>query len=265
MKRALLRPEKTIDNAAEEEYYIAYKTGRHYKRIKDTDEMNRQAFREAFRRSIPILCSYAFVGMAYGIMIQEAGQPWFLSPAISVTVYTGAFQFVLISFLAGGTSLGVIAVTALLMNSRQAFYSLTFMDDFNRMGRRRPYMICTMTDETYAVNCSLPQEMPGRRDVMFYTAILSKFYWVAASLCGALAGSLIPWDLEGIDFCMTALFVIILLDQWEHTKDHRAALLGGGVAVVCLLIFGGSAFMLPALLATSGALVFANRREGTAK
>ena len=222
--------------------------------------MKKEAWKIALRESLPILLSYVFIAIAFGITMSDAGYPWYLSLLSSVAVYTGAFQFVLVSLMAGGASLMTVAVTALLMNSRQAFYSLTFMDDFNRMGRRRPYMICTMTDETYAVNCSLPQEMPGRRDVMFYTAILSKFYWVAASLCGALAGSLIPWD-----FCMTALFVIILLDQWEHTKDHRAALLGGGVAVVCLLIFGGSAFMLPALLATSGALVFANRREGTAK
>ena len=209
--------------------------------------MTKAALREAFRRSIPILCSYAFVGMAYGMMMGEAGQKWYVALLISLAVYTGAFQFVLISFLAGGVSLGVIALTALLMNGRQLFYSITFLEDFSRMGARSLFMIHSMTDETYAVNLSLLADMENRREVMFGVALLSWLYWAAATVCGCVIGNLIPWDMAGIDFCMAALFVIVLIDQWEKAKDHRPALIGVGCSAACLLVFGGQSFIIPAM------------------
>jgi len=227
--------------------------------------MTKAALREAFRRSIPILCSYAFVGMAYGMMMAEAGQKWYVALLISLAVYTGAFQFVLISFLAGGVGLGVIALTALLMNGRQLFYSITFLDDFSRMGARKLFMIHSMTDETYAVNLSLPADMENRREVMFGVALLSWLYWAAATVCGCVLGNLIPWDMAGIDFCMTALFVIILIDQWEKAKDRRPAILGGAIALACLAIFGGQSFMLPALVLTSAVLLIPGRKGARAK
>lgn len=226
--------------------------------------MKKQAFRRAFRESVPILCSYLFISVAYGIMMNENGMPWFVSLLASVTVYTGAFQFVLITFLASGASLATVALTALLMSSRQLFYGITFLDEFRRMGRRKLYMIHSLTDETYAVNCSLPADLPDRQDVMFYLAALSQSYWVIGTLVGAVLGQVIPWDLEGIDFCMTALFVIIVVDQWEHTKNHLPALLGGALAVVCLIVFCQSSFMLPALLITSGILLCVRTKEGEA-
>ena len=223
--------------------------------------MKRSAFREAFTRSIPVLCSYAFVGMAYGITMAEAGQKWYVTLLASLTVYTGAFQFVLVSFLTGGAALSVIAVTALLMNGRQLFYAITFLEDFSKMGWRKPFMIHTLTDETYAVNLSIPKDAENRHDVMFYVALLSWLYWAVASVMGCLIGNLIPWDMSGIDFCMTALFVIILMDQWEKSPKKSPALLGGAIALVALAIFGGSKFMLPALLVTSAVLLIPNRKE----
>lgn len=100
-------------------------------------------------------------------------------------------------------------------------------------------MIHSMTDESYAVNPSLPVDMENRREVMFGVALLSWLYWAAATVCGCVIGNLIPWDMAGIDFCMTALLVIILIDQWEKAKNHSPALLGGAIALVCLAIFGG--------------------------
>lgn len=147
------------------------------------------------------------------------------------------------------------------MNSRQTFYSLTFVSDFQQMGKRLPYMIHTMTDETYAVNCNLPEQTPGRYDIMFYVAFLSRCYWMAGAVIGGVLGQMIPYDLEGIDFCMTALFVIIFLNQWENTRGHFPAIAGLAVAGVCLFLFGQSGFMLPALLLVSALLLIAGRKE----
>ena len=225
--------------------------------------MNKRALKKALKQSIPILCSYVFISMAYGMLMAENGYPWYVALLASVIVYTGAFQFVLVSLLAGGASLGLVAVTALLMNSRQTFYSLSFVSDFRAMGRRMPYMVYTMTDESYAVNCSLERDDPDRQDVMFYVAILCRIYWLLGTVLGAVVGQSLPFDLTGIDFCMTALFVILLMDQWAHPERRKPALVGGGIAMICLLIFGSGSFMLPALLITSVVLVILNRREVT--
>ena len=218
-----------------------------------------QIRKNAFLKSIPIMCSYIFVSMAYGIMMENAGFAWYYSLLISLTVYTGAFQFVLITFLSSGASLLTIALTAFLMNSRQTFYSLTFLKDFQKMGKRKIYMIHTMTDETYAVNCTLDMPEKEKEDTMFLVAFYSRCYWMAGAVLGGVLGQLIPFDMEGIDFCMTALFVIIFIDQWEKTRQHIPAMTGLTIGILCLVIFGQKSFMLPALLITSGILIIMER------
>ena len=224
-------------------------------------KISKETWKLAFVKSLPIMCSYFFLGAAYGIMMEETGFPWYVALLLSMTVYTGAFQFVLITFLSTGASLLTIAITALLMNSRQSFYSLTFLNDFKRMGKRKLYMIHSLTDETYAVNCTLELPRKDKEDTMFGVALLSHCYWMAATVAGAVLGQLIPFELEGIDFCMTALFVIIFMDQWKKASSHIPALAGLTCGIVCLLIFGQSSFILPALLLVSGILFFAGRKE----
>lgn len=216
----------------------------------------------SFVKSLPIMCSYVFVSMAYGMMMQQAGFSWIYSLLVSMTVYTGAFQFVLITFLSSGASFLTIALTALFMNSRQSFYSLTFLKDFQKMGKRKWYMIHTMTDETYAVNCTL-EDMPEeeKKDTMFFVAFLSRCYWMIGSVAGGILGQLLPIELEGIDFCMTALFLIIFIDQWEKATTHTPAMIGMIIGILCLVFFGQNRFMLPALLISSGLLVLMERRE----
>ena len=147
------------------------------------------------------------------------------------------------------------------MNSRQTFYSLTFVDEFNKMGKRLLYMIHTMTDETYAVNLSLTETGKEKENMMFVIAFLSRCYWMAGTVAGGVLGQLIPIKLEGIDFCMTALFVIIFIDNWEKTKNHAPAVLGLGISVLCLIIAGARSFMLPSLILVSGVLLLMREKE----
>ena len=229
-----------------------------------TKRFSSTTLKTAFVKSSPIFCSYVFVSMAYGLMMASAGFPWYDSLLVSLTVYTGAFQFVLITFLSSGASLITIALTALLMNSRQSFYSLTFLKEFKQMGRRKLYMIHTMTDETYAVNCTLDLPKKEKEDTMFLVALFSRCYWMIGSVIGGILGQIIPFDLTGIDFCMTALFLIIFIDQWEKAKKHTPALTGLGIGIICLLIFGENRFMLPALLMVSALLLLFQRKENLA-
>ena len=247
--------------------------------------MEKSTWKTAFTKSLPIMGSYLFVSMAYGLVMQEAGYSYLWSLLTSFTVYTGAFQFVLATFLSSGASILTVALTALFMNSRQFFYGLTFVDDFRHMGKRYPYMICTMTDETYAINCSMlstterdPHDTEGksltsklsdkqRRDIMFLVAIFCRSSWMIGAVLGGILGQLIPIQIEGIDFCMTALFVTILIDQWRSTKMHLPALIGGGCGLLLLFLIGADRFMLPALILVSGLLLILQRKiepeEGT--
>ena len=221
--------------------------------IKDSEKTT---IKRAFVKSLPILFSYVFVSM-----MLNAGYGWGYALFTSLTVYTGAFQFVLITFLTGGASFITVAVTAFLMNSRQSFYSLSFIKAFKNMGRRKLYMIHTMTDETYAVNCSIPDSDKEKNGIMFYVALFSRSYWMIGTVLGAVIGQLIPFELTGIDFCMTALFAVIFTEQWEKAENHFPAILGIISGTICLFIFGPSRFMLPSLIFTSGILLFAAKEE----
>ena len=210
------------------------------------------------------MCSYIFVSMAYGMMMENAGFAWYYSLLTSLTVYTGAFQFILITFLSSGASIVTIAVAALLMNSRQSFYSLSFLETFRKMGRTKLYMIHTMTDETYAVNCTIEDKDENSRKEMFLVAFFSRCYWMFGAVMGGLIGQLIPFELTGIDFCMTALFVTILIDKWKVKKDRKFVITGLVFGTISLFVFGAKSFIFPAMLFTMLLLVverkFSNKR-----
>lgn len=227
--------------------------------------MNRE-LKYALGKTIPIMFSYLFLSMAFGIMMNQAGFPFYWAYLVSLTVYTGAFQFVIVSFLSAGAGIATIALTALAMNCRHMFYGVTFLKEFKSMGKRYPYMIFSLTDETYALYCSLeyPEEL-DHYQVMVDIAWLSRVYWLIGTLVGALLGQIIPFDFEGVDFCMTALFVTILIDQWKKTEDHAPAVIGGVSAVVFLLIFGASRFMLPSLMVTTALLLIFTPGENILK
>ena len=199
----------------------------------------KKAFRPAFAVTIPVLCGYLFIGFAFGVMLRDAGfaPPWaFLS---SVTIYAGSGQYLLVSLLAANASLVTVAAMTLLLNCRHIFYGLSFLETFHQMGRKKWYMIFSLTDETYSLLCSLKTpEGIDPNAMRFWVAILDHSYWIIGSVIGAVAGALIPVDTEGIDFAMTALFVVIAVDQWKAYARHLPALLGGIVTIVCLVILG---------------------------
>lgn len=209
-------------------------------------------------KALPIMFTYFFLSTAYGLMMQEVGIKWQYSGIASIFVYTGAFQYVLCDLMSAGASFLTIALTCLLVNSRQTFYALTYLNEYKTYKKNRIYMIQALTDETYAVNCSLAPDMKNRKPVMFYVSLFSHLSWILGSILGGIAGQLLPINLEGCDFCMTALFVIIFIDQWEKAKSHIPAIIGLAVATVCLIIFKADKFMLPALLITSALLILYN-------
>ena len=223
----------------------------------------KQTIRFAVYKSLPVLLGYVFLGFAFGLLLQEAGYSFWWALLSSVIVYAGSIQFVLVDFLSGGTSLPVIAVMTLLINSRHAFYGLSFVEKFRRM-KTYPYMVFSLTDETYSLLCSLKTpEGVDEKKAMFFISLFDQLYWIGGSVLGGVLGQLLPFDMTGIDFAMTALFVTIFVDQWREARTHLPAVIGLISSVVCLLIFGGNNFILPSLIITVGLLMaLRNRIEG---
>lgn len=218
----------------------------------------RQTARFAFRQSLGVLFGYVFLGTAFGILLRQAGFGALWSLAFSGLVYAGSLQFVLAGFLAAPTALPTVALMSLFINARHLFYGLSFIERFRSMGKKRPYMIFSLTDETYSVLCGMDEVPAGvdKNGAMFLVALLDQLYWVAGSLLGTLAGGL-PLDFTGIDFSMTALFLVIFLEQWRWAKSHLPALLGLCCAGVFLLVLGADNFLLPALCTTVAVLLLA--------
>ena len=210
--------------------------------------MHKKAIRTAFRSTIPVLTGYAFLGLAYGVLMSGAGHPFWLTLLVSLFVYAGSMQYAAVSVLAAPFNPVGVLVLTLMINARHLFYGVSMLREYRAAGKYAPYLIFSLTDETFSVNISacVPDGVP-RPVFYFWTSALDQLYWVAASVLGALAGNLITFDTTGIDFVMTALFVSIVTGQWLDSKEHRPALAGICGSLVCLAVFGADDFILPAM------------------
>ncbi|WP_308619132.1 AzlC family ABC transporter permease [uncultured Eubacterium sp.] len=211
----------------------------------------------AFKMSLPVLFGYLFLGSAFGISLYEIGYNWIWAIVISLLVYAGSGQLLLVSMIASHASLASIAVMTFFVNSRHIFYGLSFIEKFRSYGWRYPSLIFSLTDETYGVNTSFdtaPKDV-DEGDARFLIGIFDHMYWIVGSIIGNLAGQLIKIDFTGIDFSMTALFVVIFLDQILASKSKLPGFLGIICALVCLFIFGPDKFLLPSLIITVALLL----------
>ena len=211
--------------------------------------MNKNNFKAAFPYTIPVLMGYIFLGIAFGVLMVSKGfhPGWAL--LMSVIIYAGSMQFVAINLLSGPFAPFTAALVTLMVNARHIFYGLSMLDRFKICGKWKPYMIFSLSDETYSILCSVESpEGVDKKWFMFFVAILDQLYWITGTAIGALAGSLIKFDSTGIDFAMTALFIVIFVEQWESTKNHIPAILGVALTVICLLVFGQDWFILTAMI-----------------
>lgn len=206
------------------------------------------AIRKAFPFTVPVLFGYAFLGLAFGLLTVETGlSPW-MAPLSSFLVYAGSMQFVLIGLLGTSVSLVSVALLTLSINGRLLFYGIPLLKKFKGSGAMKPYLIHTLSDETFALMTATPPPddvSPTR----FYLAIglLNQLYWIFFTAIGALFGTLVQFNTKGLDFVMTALFVAIFTDQWMSTQEHRPALIGIAVSILCIGLFSRDTFILPAM------------------
>ena len=212
--------------------------------------------RYALRRTVPVLCGYLFLGIAFGVLLSQAGYGWPWALLISGIVYAGSMQFALVGLITGGAGILTTALMTLAVNGRHLFYGVTFLERFRAMGRACPYMVFSLTDETYSLLCSesTPPDLDPDRTLLLIS-LLDQLYWVAGSVLGGMLGASLPFDATGIDFAMTALFLVIFTEQWLAARRHRPALTGLAAGLVCLLVLGQDRFIIPAMLLAAALLV----------
>lgn len=227
--------------------------------------MNKMTINHAFITSLPVMAGYVVLGMGFGILLSAKGYSFWWAILMSVTIYAGSMQYVGVNLLASGASIISTALMTLMVNARHLFYGISMIESYRDMGWRKWYVIFALTDETYSLVCANP-ELPGevdRKNFIFLLSLMNQCYWIFGSFLGALLGSAISFNSEGVDFSMTALFVCIFVEQWEKTKNHLSAILGLIVSLVCLMIFGADRFLIPSMIGISiGLFLLRNKLEG---
>ena len=223
---------------------------------------NMTLFKKAFLATVPVMAGYLVLGMGFGIVLQSKGYGILWSLAMSVFIYAGSMQYLAVDLLAGGVSLITAALTTLMVNARHLFYGVSMIDKYKDTGRRKPYLIFALTDETYSLNCgALPEGVEDPGKYYFLVSLLDQCYWVLGSAVGSLLGQVLPFSTEGIDFALTALFVTVFVEQWRSTRDHIPAILGVACAVLCLLVFGADNFLIPTMILITLALTAYRKKE----
>ncbi len=220
----------------------------------------------AFSKSLPVMAGYVILGIGFGILAQRAGYgfPWAL--AMSLFIFAGSMQYVGVGLLAGGASVLTVLLTTVMVNARHLFYSISMLRHYRDAGRFRPYLIFSLTDETYSLLCdgkTLEGADPDR--FRFFVSLFNQSYWVLGSVIGSLVGGILPFSTAGIEFSMTALFIASFTEHWITEKNHIPALTGLLGTLLCLIVFGTGRFLIPAMLLITALLTLFRNRIGAGK
>ncbi len=210
---------------------------------------------DAFVRSIPVFAGYVVLGIGFGILLRDAGYGTLWSLAMSLFIFAGSAQYVGVSLLSAQVSLLTAGMTTLMVNARHLFYSISMVDKYRGAGRKKPYLIFALTDETYSLLCDW--DVPEGENPHLFALLVSAFnqgYWVLGSVLGCALGGVLPFSTEGIAFSMTALFIATMVEQYLTSEDHTNAIVGGICSVICLVIFGPSQFLIPSMISITLAL-----------
>ena len=220
------------------------------------------AYKAAFPHTIPVLTGYLFIGIAFGVMFADKGYNFLWAGLMSLLVYAGSGQYLAVNFFDPSVSFLQVIFLTFMVNVRHIFYGLSLLDKFKVSGKKKPYMVFSLTDETYSLYflTKTPPDVDEGK-FLFALATLNQSYWIVGSMIGALAGTLIPFNSKGIDFAMTALFIVIFVEQWFEKKNRFPAIVGVVASLICLLIFGKDSFILPSMIVIMVILLSNHRTE----
>jgi len=218
---------------------------------KKSDLSKTKVFLEALRYSVPVLLGYSTIGIGFGLLLTRSGYPWQLALFMSLWMYAGAGQYIAAGLFAAGTNIVEACLIQLVVNARHIAYSLSMLKRFKGAGLFKPYLVFSLTDETFALLSSLPEIREGgeeeRKLLMFYISILDQCYWTVGTIIGSIAGTLIPFDLKGIEFALTALFIVLMIEQILRVKRPGVFIISGITAVLGVFFLPGRLSILAAL------------------
>ena len=223
--------------------------------------MTKKTFKRAFKDSLPIMAGYLALGIGYGVLLQSKGYSFWWAILMSCTMFAGSGQYAGVDFMASGASLLTTGFMTFIINARHFFYGFSLLDKYKGAGALKPYMIFGLTDETYSIVCSakLDETINAKKYYFFLTA-LNHSYWIAGCVSGSVLGMFLPFSSEGIDFAMTALFIVIMVEQWLDAEQHLPAVLGVATTAVCLVIFGAEYFIIPAMALIAAELLLFRKK-----
>ncbi len=210
----------------------------------------RRALRAAFPYTVPILAGFLFLGVTYGMYMHALGFEAVYPMLMSLTIFAGSMEFVTADLLLGAFDPLRALMMTLAVNARHLLYGLAMLDKYRGLGRKRIYLIFGLCDESFSINCAA-RIPPGvdRGWFMFFVTLLNHLYWVLGATLGGVFGSVLTLDTSGLDFAMTAMFVVFFVEQWQKDRNHLSALAGLGVSAACLAAFGPDGFVIPSMLA----------------
>lgn len=215
--------------------------------------------KRAFLKTLPVMAGYTVLGIGFGMILRGKGYGVLWAGVMSILIYGGSMQYVGAELLAENVSLLTAALTAVAVNARYLFYGISMVDKYK--GRKyKPFLIFSLTDETYSLLCQAGETEPDQ--YYFWISFLDYSYWITGSILGAFLGEILPIDTKGIDFVLTALFLTIFTEQWLMVKNHLSALVGIGASVLCLLTLGSQKFLIPAMLLIAVLLIGLRKKEG---
>lgn len=215
----------------------------------------KKAFKAAFPHTIPIMTGFLFLGMTYGIYMNVSGFGFWYPMLMSMTIFAGSMEFVTVSMLLGAFHPMEALTMTLMINARHLFYGISMLDKYKNTGLKKLYLIFGMCDESFSINYTADiKEDVDKGWFMFFVTVLNQFYWVLGSTLGGIFGSFIKFNTEGLEFVMTALFVVIFLEQWLKEKNHTGAIAGVLLSVLSLVLFGRDSFIIPAMLGILGVM-----------
>lgn len=200
--------------------------------------------KKAFLMTIPVMSGYLVLGIGFGILLQKSGYGVWWAVLMSGLIYAGSMQYVAISLMDSGATVISTALTTLMVNARHLFYGVSMVDKYKDTGIKKGYLMFALTDETYSLVCNGEHS----KDLCFLISLFNQCYWVTGSVLGSILGAKLTFDTSGIEFSMTALFVTVLVEQWLSNKRHLPAIIGVGMSVLSLMVFGRKNFLIPAML-----------------
>ena len=220
-----------------------------------------KALKAAFPHTIPIFTGFIFIGIAYGVLMESKGYGFLWSLFFSMVVFAGSSQYVAITFLTSAFNPVYALLMSLMINARHLFYGISLIDKFKDAGKLKPFLIYGLCDETFSVVCSAePPEDVDKNWFMFFITLLNYSYWALGSMLGGIIGSMVTFNTKGLDFVLTALFVVIFIGQWKSQKDHRPALTGVICSLICLIAFGPNNFIIPSMIAILSVLTILKKQ-----